>query len=65
MILDGQLPGAQVPPHVGIGHAAGGHDEQTEGEDKDEHAASLEKFFHRIRGSYLIEAGCRMHSDTR
>ena len=47
VILYGQLPGAQVPPYVGIGHAARGHDEQSQGQDEDEYASSLEELFHQ------------------
>ncbi len=41
MVLQGQLPGAEVPPDVRVGNAARGHDEQAESENGHEHAASL------------------------
>jgi hypothetical protein len=42
VIVGDQLTGAQVPPHIGIGHAACRHREQAESENDDKNSARFE-----------------------
>jgi hypothetical protein len=41
-----QLAGAQMPPDIRVGYAAGCHGEQTQGENQDEHLAGLQVASH-------------------
>lgn len=47
MVLQDQLSGAEVPPEVGIAHAAHRHGEQAESEDDQEYPAGLQQPGHR------------------
>ena len=49
VVLDHELSGAQVPPHVGISHVARGHGEKAQGKDGDEHPPGLEQSDHACK----------------
>ena len=46
VVLQGQLPGAKVPPDVGVSQRTHGHGEQAECEDADAHMPSLWELDH-------------------
>src|SRR5450755_1803682 len=56
MVLQDQLPGAQMPPDVGINDSARRHGEQANSQNVNENPACLKMRFHVDRGSYRESA---------
>ena len=47
VILDDQLPGAQMPPQIGIGGGARRHGKKAQSQDDHEQAARLKELIHQ------------------
>lgn len=54
VVLDDQLAGAQMPPHIGISHAARRHSEKAQYQDDHKHAAGLEKLLHPCKDTLRL-----------
>jgi hypothetical protein len=53
MLLDHQLAGSQMPPHVGVGYTACRHGEQAHRQDGHEHTPRLQKLDHQCEDNTL------------
>src|SRR5437868_4648180 len=57
MVLQHQLPGAKMPPDVGIGYSSRGHGEEAKRDNHGEHTASLQEHGHgAAKQRFLIES---------